>query len=376
MLKRWSNVLNNLIIEKRLFSPNEKILISVSGGQDSMLLVTLLNHLQLFWNWKLAILHCDHRWQSKSFIHASQIYRLALVFKQPIYIVISTLNLINETNARFWRYSNIYQICTKNKYTSISLGHTKSDQLETLLLNCLRGTGLKGLESIQLKCRVTLYPSIMIWYDKHNKGNFIKTSFLSWSKHFFCSLRYQKQQVYKVRPLLSFSRDKIRIAIQQCKIPLCIDYTNYDINFRRNRVRHQLIPYLKLYFNPKIELVLSYLSEIINSDNIYLNAVINCLCKNLMDESKADYLLSIDYWQSLPIALQRRMLLQLLSLESFHTCSFREIEEIRLTLNKVSGFQSDELIFESKLVRLTLFGPKLRIQKKSKNKQLDSFGSS
>jgi tRNA(Ile)-lysidine synthase len=366
MLNRWSNIINDLIIEKGLFSPNEKILITVSGGQDSMLLLTLLTHLQPFWNWQLAILHCDHRWQSNSFIYASQIYRLAFIFKKPIYIVISTLNLINETNARLWRYSNIYQICKKNKYASISLGHTKSDKLETLLLNCLRGTGLKGLESIKWKCRVTVYPSIMIWYDKHHKGNFIKTSFLSWSKQFFCSLTYQKQQVYKVRPLLDLSRDNIRIAIQDCKIPLCVDYTNYNINFRRNRIRHQLIPYLKLYFNPKIELLLNCLSEIIHSDNIYLNAVIHCLCKSLVHESKADYFLAVDYWQSLPIALQRRILLQLLSSESFHTCSFREIEKIRLTLNKVST-QSNELIFESKFVQLTLFGPKLRIQRKSKH---------
>lgn len=366
MLTRWSNDLNNLIIEKHLFLPNDKILIAVSGGQDSMLLVTLLNHLQPFWNWQLAIVHCDHRWQSNSFTHSCQIYRLASVLKKPIYIIISTLTLMNENHARYWRYSNIYQICIKKNYTSISLGHTKSDKVETFFLNCLRGSGLKGLESIKWKRDLTIRTFIVIWYDDCDKGNFIETSNLYWSIYYFSLLKISKQPFYKVRPLLFLSRETIRIAIKKLKIPLCLDYTNYNIDFRRNRIRHQLIPYIKRYFNPQIEVALSNLTDIIHSDNIYLNAVTKSLCKQMknIDDSKPYSIISLEFWQSLPIAIQRRVLIHLLCINSLNNCSFQEIEKVRLSINQIPKIQSYELVFESMLVQLTLHGSFLRIQNK------------
>ncbi len=57
---------NDLIIEKTLLQPNIRILIAISGGQDSICLMKILFRLKAKWDWKLGVIHCNHRWNSIS----------------------------------------------------------------------------------------------------------------------------------------------------------------------------------------------------------------------------------------------------------------------------------------------------------------------
>ena len=80
--------INKAILERKLFSPADKILIAVSGGQDSMLLLTVLYRLRKVWNWHLGVIHCDHKWHKFSTNQAKQIYRITYNMKIKYFLSI------------------------------------------------------------------------------------------------------------------------------------------------------------------------------------------------------------------------------------------------------------------------------------------------
>lgn len=116
-----------------------------------------------------------------------------------------------EESARILRYQKLKEITTREKYDFIATAHHKSDVAETILMRLMEGTGLKGLTGIRLK---------------------------------FGSI---------IRPLLYFSREEIEQYALKEQLSFRNDYTNTDLHFKRNKIRHELLPLIKKEFNPRIE---------------------------------------------------------------------------------------------------------------------------
>jgi tRNA(Ile)-lysidine synthase len=273
--------------QRNLLPPNKCILIAVSGGQDSLCLLKLLLDLQSKWTWKIAIAHCDHGWKYDTGI-ADFIQQLSNKWDIPFYLKTASQLKETEAAARNWRYQALTEIAQENNFPIIVTGHTQSDRAETLLYNLIRGAGNDGLSA------------------------------LTWQ-------RLLTDNITLVRPLLTINRSEIWEFCQKYELPIWEDLANENLNYARNRIRKELIPYLK-NFNPKIETTLAKTAEIIKEETEYLESCAEINLKKALDKDKTR--LNRLILQSVPLALQRRIMRQFLFKISHKNLNFEQIEAL------------------------------------------------
>ncbi len=227
----------NTIIKYRLLSKNDKVVIGVSGGPDSVALVFLLNSLKKTYNLKLYIAHLDHQLRLESYQDKEFVKGFANRLKLPF--ISSTVDKTCfsrkgsiEEIARYERLKFLFDVAKKVGAIKISLGHNQDDQAETVLMRLIRGTGLYGMSSI---------------LPKRKMGKLII-----------------------IRPLIETQRRDIESYLKRKNIKPCIDLTNKDSVFFRNRIRNKLIPDLKKNYNPNIKEVLANFAQIASSDYDFL----------------------------------------------------------------------------------------------------------
>ncbi len=195
----------------QLLPAGEPLLLAVSGGQDSMALVGLLQALQPQHRWQLLLWHGDHRWRPESTAQAQGLQAWAAARGLPLLLDCwerPEALRPSEAAARQWRYSCLEQRARQLACRRVITGHTASDRAETLLLNLARGCHRRGLASLG-RSRV-LGPGIEL-----------------------------------VRPLLAFSRQDTGRICRELELPLWLDPSNQDPRFGRNRLRQEVIPVLE-----------------------------------------------------------------------------------------------------------------------------------
>ena len=156
-------VINN-IIEKDLIKDGDRILVGVSGGPDSMCLLDLLNELKNYFEkeknirYYLSVAHVNHGIRLESEVEVSYVKnfckKLNIPFfylKEDIPVLAKELKQSEETTGRMVRYSFFENICKEQNFNKIATAHNMDDDIETVLLNILRGSGLKGLCGINYK---------------------------------------------------------------------------------------------------------------------------------------------------------------------------------------------------------------------------------
>ncbi|BAZ05172.1 tRNA lysidine(34) synthetase TilS [Calothrix sp. NIES-3974] len=220
---------HQVIRTRKLFLPRQRILMAVSGGQDSLCLAKLMVDLQPKWDWQLGIIHCDHRWRSDSQANGEHVREIARGWGIAFYLEVTPMELGSEAVARDWRYGVFLQTAQAHAYTSVVTGHTQSDRAETLLYNLLRGSGADGLQA------------------------------LTWQ-------RQLSPEVSLVRPMLTISRSQTGQFCQEMDLAVWEDTTNTDLKYTRNRIRQELLPYLQAHFNPQVEVALGRTAELLQAD--------------------------------------------------------------------------------------------------------------
>nr|YP_010338246.1 tRNA(Ile)-lysidine synthase [Bangia atropurpurea]UNJ18196.1 tRNA(Ile)-lysidine synthase [Bangia atropurpurea] len=219
--------------KKKLLPSKSSLLVAFSGGQDSLTLVKLLHDLKCFYEWKITLIHFDHRWRPDSMLSSKQIFNCAKYYKFPLYYFECPNYLNTEELSRKWRYTTLIDVAIKHSFTKIILAHTATDSAETLLSNLFRGASLDGLSSITWSFQLT-------------------------------------KSIYIIRPLLNFYRSETSWFCRKYYLPIWVDRSNYDYNMSRNRLREELVPYIKSYFQPKLEERCYSLSYIIRQDVDFL----------------------------------------------------------------------------------------------------------
>ncbi len=222
-----------------LIRKGEKIVIGVSGGPDSVALTFVLNKLKDEFKLKLYIEHLDHMLRKGSAKDAAFVKGLADKLKIPVEV-----NRINikalakkgslEEIARNVRLGFLFGTARKVKAKKIALGHTVDDQAETVLMRILRGTGLYGLAGILPKRNIAGYELI--------------------------------------RPLIEVRRKEIESYLKRKKISPCIDASNSEDIYFRNKVRNNLLPLLETKYNPNIKELLANMAQSAGYDYDYLCA--------------------------------------------------------------------------------------------------------
>ncbi|OUC13883.1 MAG: tRNA lysidine(34) synthetase TilS [Alkalinema sp. CACIAM 70d] len=285
--------LHQTLRDRLLLPARSRILIAVSGGQDSLSLLQLLTDLQDLWDWSLAVAHCDHRWREDSAANADHVEQLAQHRGFPFYRSIAEIPPDSESAARQWRYDCLASIAQTYGFTVIATGHTASDRAETLLYNLLRGSGTDGLQA------------------------------LAWSRPIV-------NAVQLVRPLLNFTRQETATICSHYRLPVWEDRTNQDLTYRRNRIRQELLPYLQEHFNPRAEVHLAQTAELLTAEVEYLETIASQIRQQIQAE-RSDVpaaLLNRKLLQSAAIALQRRVIRQILQEKLNCAPTFAHIEKI------------------------------------------------
>jgi len=207
--------------QEGLLPRGEPVLAAVSGGIDSMVLLYLLVRLRDERSFRLGVAHIHHGLRGKAadadarFVEeAARRFGCGFHLRRVDAAAAATGGVSLEQAARELRYRALDQIRSDGRYARVAVAHTADDQSETVLLNFLRGAGVRGLAGMPAR-----------------RGAI-------------------------VRPLLFASRQTIVGYARERGIRYRDDVTNEDVRFRRNRIRQELLPYLQQHFNPDIRRLL------------------------------------------------------------------------------------------------------------------------
>ncbi len=186
-----------------LISNDDKVLVAVSGGRDSVVLLHLLHSAGV----TVGIAHMNYKLRGEdSDLDARTVEEFGKVLGAEVHSTVVDWNLTPDLNiqeaAREKRYAFFTSLCRKHGYTKVATAHHAEDNTESFFINLLRGTGIYGLQGIPVT-RDTI-----------------------------------------IRPLLWASRDEITNYAQAHHLPYRDDASNETDAYLRNRVRHHLIPLL------------------------------------------------------------------------------------------------------------------------------------
>ncbi len=268
----------SLILEQHLITSGDRVLVGVSGGPDSTSLLLILAALRRPLAFELEAAHFDHQLRGRRAAAKELrfVSSLAERLNVPLHIGSGDVKQrarsrkqSQEEAARELRYSFLANVATKNSCTSVAVGHTMSDQAETVLLHLVRGTGLRGLAGMT---PVSAWP--------------IPTG----------------QPLTLIRPLMSLSREQTAECCDALGLSPVDDPSNRSTVQTRSRIRHQLIPLLHS-FNPRIEEALVRLASAASDDVTLLEQ----LASNALQPSKSggDVRIERKRLSALPSSLQR-----------------------------------------------------------------------
>lgn len=303
--------LHQILRVRQILPQNQRLLVAVSGGQDSVCLIKLLLDLQPKWGWQLGIAHCDHRWRSDSKANAEFVEQLAENWQVSFYLQIADRIYKSEAAARNWRYQALQAIARRNNYQYVVTGHTASDRAETLLYNLIRGSGADGLSSLNWSRpfhstesnsfanfdRIDFPPDIYTFSPKYSDFSSLDPVLpvqfpvppeCSSTKPKFTPQVGEREAINSsnlllVRPLLEIDRAQTGKFCQDQQLEIWEDSTNQDFSYARNRIRLELLPYLKTHFNPQAEFSLAQTAELLRAEVEYLEEEARQLLLRAMD---------------------------------------------------------------------------------------------
>lgn len=225
------------IDENNLLKNGEHVLVGLSGGADSVALLTLLSRIAPSKGWTVRAAHFNHGIRGVG-AEADELFcsdlcdAMGVVFYSetgdvPAYARENGLSI--ETAGRLLRYAFLDRVAKKTGCTKIATAHHMDDNAESIMLHLIRGSGLAGLTGM-----------------KPARDNII-------------------------RPLLNCRKEELEAYLEQEGVLYCTDETNLIPEGSRNRVRLDIVPYLEKHINPAIVPTLCSMAELLAQDEAYLS---------------------------------------------------------------------------------------------------------
>ncbi|MBT8380300.1 MAG: tRNA lysidine(34) synthetase TilS [Ignavibacteria bacterium] len=251
MYKTIEQKVLKLIDENHLIEKNDKILVALSGGGDSVFLLHFLLKFKRRLGVHFSAFHLNHKIRGedakkdekfcKKLCDENSVELFTVVKVVKGYAKKNKLSV--EEAGRILRYKELNKIAGKKSFNKIATAHNASDNAETVLLNLIKGAGSKGLSGIPV----------------------------------------QRDKI--IRPMLSLTSDEIRNYLIKKKINYRLDASNLNIDYERNYIRNKIIPELKK-LNPKVEEKILSSSKIIKELRGAIEEHVESAIRNSINSSK------------------------------------------------------------------------------------------
>ena len=292
------------IDENNLINKNDRILVAFSGGPDSVFLLQFFNKFKRRFKIEIGALHVNHRLRGKDADKDDEFCEkicreLRIEYfsvKKNVKSFAARRKISLEEAGREIRYSVLRKAALKNNYNKIATAHNSSDNTESILLNLIKGTGIKGISGIAVK-----------------RDNII-------------------------RPIIKLSKNEILNYLEQKKLDYRIDETNFSNDYERNFIRNEIIPLIKNRLNPSLENSVFNSSEIFKKISLKIDKEIESFLNTVRYNKKQNILtlfpgklenLDQGLWGDfLKEAVKRNFLVQL---------SFNDIKKIILLFGSRTG---------------------------------------
>jgi len=261
------------IVRYGMFAPGQRVGVAVSGGADSVCLLDVLVELAPRWDLRLSVLHLDHRLRGAESEADAEFVgelaaRLGLEFHLRRVDVRASAGADNlEQAARRARREFFLEFLREGRLERVALGHTRSDQAETVLFRFLRGSGTTGLAGI---------------WPVTPEG--------------------------LVRPLIEVERREVLGYLRERGLRWREDSSNLDRSFARNRIRHELLPQLTSQWNPSLTESLANTAVIAREDEEYWAREIGRLAASELRVWGSSVLLRAGALTGSPPAVARRLI--------------------------------------------------------------------
>ncbi len=256
------------IRKNKLLERGDSVLVGCSGGADSICLAIFLKRVCALFSCKISLAHINHNLREGSKNDEDFVRDFATENSLDLHVV--SLKIGNhkgtlEEKARNIRHAALRKIAKKSGANKVALGHTSSDRAETVIHNLARGSGLFGVGTM-----------------KPVNGSII-------------------------RPILFSTRDEVLDYLFYNNQSFIEDESNLDLNFSRNRIRHNVIPELKQIFSGT-EKSISRFASISATESEYLNKIAKQLYERCVKEECGKYIIDIEEIGKIDLVIRRRIL--------------------------------------------------------------------
>ena len=324
------------IEENNLIKSGDRILVALSGGPDSVCLLYILIKLRETLGIEIGAAHLNHMLRGEDALGDEEyVNKLCKDLNIPCYIKQVDINkyarenkLSSEMAGRSVRYDFFDEIISKYGFNKIATAHNANDQAETVLFRLMRGTGLEGLGGIKV--------------SRDNKI---------------------------IRPILCLSRNEVEDYIEKEGLNPRIDKTNFEKVYNRNKIRLDILPYIKKHFNADIVQTLNRMSTLLQKDNDYLErSAYKYYEKNCL-KSKEHFILKKELFNE-EEAITSRVIRNALTEYSKSNYDFemKHISEIIHLARKNSGKKID---LPNKIYAENIYGD-IYIKKRIKKQKIDN----
>ena len=313
------------IRRERLIPTQGRALAALSGGADSVALTLLLGELAAEAGFVLVgVAHLNHRLREAADADEQFCRELAGTLALPIDVesvdvgqVARQGRISIEDAGHRERYAFFGRAAARLGADRVATGHHRDDQAETCLMRLIRGAGPDGLAGIRPRAGGV------------------------------------------VRPLLHFSRAELRAYLAGRRQPFREDETNRDPAFTRNRVRHELIPFLEERFSPSIGNVLARTAEVVRADSEWMEAAVDEVAAAVLALRKREAAVDSAALARQPAAIARRLARRALEHVACRPAEFVPVERF-LAIAAAPGADIPEADFPG--CRVEWRGPHLMIQ--------------
>lgn len=323
--------LRTTIHEQHLVHHGDTLVVGVSGGADSLTLLHVLKILAPDLELKLHVAHLNHQLRnSESDADEQFVVWLAREWGLPVANASWDVRgyaqengLAIEEAARNLRYQFLMGVANGVNANAIAVAHNADDQVETILLHFLRGAGLSGLRGMAYKTQLQMAHDTQAEESKQQQAAESLQS--AGPPHSSFDL---------IRPLLDVTRDEIEAYCAENNLQPRQDASNLDTTFLRNRLRHNVIPYLET-INPNFREVVRHSALSITDDYAYIQqnvlGIFERMSRPLGDGAHPNgFVFERKWFRALPVNLQRGVLREAVSrTRRLKNISYQHIENAR-----------------------------------------------